>query len=492
MSSKRPNKNLPSGRRPAPVAKGTHPVVDELTGTQRRMLEQAVSLVAKGAVDEALTLAQQVTAERPGAFGPRHLLGRTLFNAGRWDEALVHYEELVARFPQHPDAYSNLAGVLSTLGYQERAFHAIERALQLNPHSPVAMLNLAEILRNLGNWTDARDTYGAALQISPDDPKLHLQHGMSLVALGDWSAGWRKMEHREFVEGARLYPEPVPSPRWRGDTPIAGQRLLVSYEQGLGDSIMCARFARTLAEQGAVVHLRTPEALVPLLSTVRGVASCTATESPMPEHDLHIPLMSLLSVLDVRPDSLDPSPYISPPGACPPHIEALIPDDDQLNVAIAWSGNPRHPNDRRRSIRGELLQTLFQVPGIRFLAMQKYPAMDVVLPEALRPDVTDLGAACRDFSESAHALRRVDVTVCVDSAVAHLAGALGVPTMLCVPFAAEFRWGTQGETTPWYASVTLMRQSRMYDWPSVLDAVAEQLRQRAAEKVALRRARTQP
>ena len=431
--------------------------------------QKAREFFKKGDLTRALPLFQRVVDAVPELHDPRRDLASTFYRLGRLTDALREYNEVARRFPDQSEAANNVAGVLSVMGHQALAFQSVERALALDPGNTAAMNNLAEILKHMGDWQGSRDVYAAALELAPDNPKLRLQYGMALVLLDDWLAGWPVMEAREAVLGAAvLFKEQSKRPRWTGAEPLDGKQLLIQHEQGLGDAIMGARFAKALAARGAIVHLRCPQPLVEFLSSAEGLSSCTAVGSPMPTHDFHIPLMSLMAALKVTPSTLEGSPYLAPAGPCPPHLESLLPRDGIPTVALTWSGNPKHINDHRRSMKGELLAPLLSTPGVRFVAMQKDPAMEDVLPEPLRERLIDVGAHCRTFTESAHALSRVDLVITVDTAVAHLAGAIGAPTLLCLPFAPDYRWGATGPRTPWYTSLTVLRQREAMQWESVI------------------------
>jgi Flp pilus assembly protein TadD len=441
-------------------------------GAQYRVLhERGVALIQQHKSADAIPVLTEALALAPNEHGIRHNLALAYYTVGNMREALREYNEIATRFPDRCDAHTNLAGVLSSLGHQTLAFKAIDRALALDPGYTPAINNLAEILKNLGDWVGARDVYAAALSVSPDAPKLRMEHGMAMVALGQWREGWAEMEHREFVDGVRIHTDPVAAPRWDGRASIDGKTVLIMHEQGLGDSIMCVRFARDLVARGARVHLRTPPPLVGLLSEAPGVSACTSVGTALPPHDFHVPLMSLPTCLQLEPSQLDGAPYLILPGKCPPHIAALLPQDGVPTVALSWQGNPRHSNDRRRSINSALLAPLLDLPGVRFVAMQKIPTMQELLPSELQRKIVDVGGACADFVESAHAMRRVDLVVTVDTAVAHLAGAIGVPTLVCLPFTPDYRWGVSGATTPWYRNVTVLRQHEANGWEAVLDEV---------------------
>jgi len=433
--------------------------------------ERGVALIKQHKAADALPVLSEALSLAPDDLVIRQNLARAYCYIGDMREALREYNEIATRFPDSSDAHSDLASVLSALGHQTLAFTAIDRSLALDPGNTRAMSNLAEILKNLGDWAGARDVYAAALTVSADSHQLHMQYGMTMVALGQWPEGWAELEHREFAEGVKIHTDRIAAPRWDGRASIDGKTVMIMHEQGLGDALMCVRFARDLAARGAQVHVRCPSSLVGLLSQAVGVSACTSVGSALPPHDFYVPLMSLPTCLRLEQSQLDGAPYLIPPGECPPHIAALLPKDGIPTVALSWQGNPMHSNDRRRSIDGALLALVLDLPGVRFVAMQKTPTVQEALPVEMQDKLTDLGSACADFVESAHAMRRVDLVVTVDTAVAHLAGATGAPTVLCLPFTPDYRWALNSTTTPWYRSMTVLRQSEAFTWKTVLDEV---------------------
>jgi len=436
---------------------------------------RAVALLKNGRSAEAIPLLVDAVSVEPAQHDTRHDLAHAYLGAGRMTDALREFHEVATRFPLRSDSANNLAGVLSAVGEQAQAFHAVSRALALDPTNVSAMTNLAEILKSLGDWNGACDVYAAARELAPNDAKLVTQHGITLITLGRWKEGWPAFDARDRVPGAKVHSESTTSPRWDGRTSLDGKTILVTHEQGLGDAIMCVRFARDLASRGARVLLRCPAPLVRLLDDAPGVTAASAVNSSMPSHDVHIPAMSLPAAIAIDASQLDGLPYLTPPGECPAHVAALLPRDGVPTVAFCWSGNPQHINDARRSINGALLSPLLDVTGVRFVAMQKTPQMQHVLPQELHARLLDVGSACTDFAESAHALRRVDLVVSVDTAVAHLAGAIGTPTLLCTPFVPDYRWGLGASDTPWYRSITVLRQPTLFAWQPVLDEVQRRI-----------------
>ena len=430
------------------------------------LLEQVRPLRDAQRFAEAVPLLEEAVALAPEHHDIRLMLGE--------------FNDLTRRFPDRGDAWNNLAGVLSTLGLLPQALRAVDRALTLAPHEPKALQNLAEISKAMGDWAGARRAYELALALVPDDPRLRMQYGMTLITTGVWPEGWREWEWRLAVADMPLNAETFDSPRWDGATPLDGRTVLLTHEQGLGDAIMCARFARDLTARGARVIVRCPRPLVPLLATADGVAEAQPLHAPMPAHDCHVAGMSMPALLGLRPEQLDGRPYLHATGSCPAPIAAALPRDGVPTIALAWAGNRLHVHDRRRSIPGELLAPLLAVEGVRFASMQKYPSTAETLPPALRERVVDIGPLCDDFVASAHALGRVDLVVTVDSAVAHLAGAIGAPTLCCLPAFPDYRWLLDRGDTPWYDSVALVRQTVLHDWGPVLARVEGAVRAIAA------------
>ena len=411
---------------------------------------------------------REAVALLPGHHDIRLMLANAFLNTNRLREALGEFNEIARRFPARSDAWNNLAGVLTALGHFPEASRAVARALECDPRNEQAMLNLAEISKSLGDWRSAVEAYETAHALRPDNMKLRMQYGLTLVTMGDWARGWALSEAREHVPGLPVHAERIESPRWDGTQPLEGRTILVTHEQGLGDALMCVRFARDLDARGATVHVRCPRPLVPLLAGAPHVASATALHTPLPPHDLHVPILSLPACLGLRPEHLDGAPYLAPPGECPAHIAAALPRDGTPTVGLAWAGNPLHTNDRRRSIQGALLAPILAVPGVRFVALQKHPALADCLPAELQGGVIDGGALVADFGESAHLVARCDLVITVDSAVAHLAGALGVPSLVCLPYVPDYRWLLERADTPWYRQTTLLRQHASFDWSRVL------------------------
>ena len=405
----------------------------------------------------------------PSQYGRLVAEADALRRRGAYDEAIRAFHALTLQYPDRSETFSNLAGILQASGHPTLALQAATRALELEPRSVPALRNSAEILKDFGEWDTVLATYDAALAIDPQSAELHFARGLHLLLLGRWQEGWAEHEARLGLADLQLGAGRLRTPRWDG-SPLDGRHIVLDSEQGLGDQIMLARFARDVAARGGRVTLRCGAPLVELFDTLAGVSTVLRDDAPVPHHDVHASLMSLPYLLGIdAPAQLGGAPYLVPAGSCPVLIEAAL-HPGQPRVGLVWTGNPQHRNDARRSIRPELIARITGDAEIQYVSLQRHDGVSM-LPDALRGKVTDIGGALRSMNDTAHALRRLDLVVTVDTSVAHLAGALGVPTLLLVPFVPDWRWMTGRSDTPWYASVTLVRQPALFEWGPVIDEV---------------------
>ena len=395
----------------------------------------------------------------------------TLRRRGAYTEAVQAFHAITLQHPHRGDAFSNLAGMLQAAGHSMLALQTISRALELDPSNVAALQNSAEILKDFGEWPTVLATYDAALERTPDAPALRFARALQLLMLGRWQEGWREHEQRAHVPDMPLQRTPLRTPTWDG-SPLDGRHILLDHEQGLGDQIMCARFAADVVARGGRVTMRCSAALEVLFGGLSDVR-VNSDGDAVPAHDVHASLMSLPYLLGVNtPTALHGTPYLSPVGPCPASISEALDDrhtNGRARVGLVWAGNPHHRNDARRSVAPALLQPLLEAAGAQLVSLQHHDA-NTALPDLLTGRVLDLGASLHSLNDTAHALRQLDLLITVDTSVAHLAGALGVPTLVLVPFVPDWRWMIDRSDTPWYRSVTLLRQSTIFDWCPVLAA----------------------
>ena len=444
------------------------------------LVRAALAAHQRGELDRAEGGYLGALAVRPEHPLALHYLGVVFYQRHRLDEAMPLLERAAAVAPREPEFQNNLGLALAAADRNDEAIAAYLRALALKPDHAVASNNLGLALQASNRLPEAIAAYREALRIAPDFAQAHWNLALALLAHGEFAEGWREYEWRLSIGELGKHAQVHASPRWDGNA-RPGLTLLVHTEQGLGDALQFSRFVTPLAQRGVRVVVVAAPPLVPLLATVPGVASTVGPDDPVPRHDAHIPMLSLPGVLGVGQRDIPSSvPYIAAePARRAQAAAALEPYRGRLKVGLAWAGNREHANDRRRSIALAALTPLFDVPGTAWFSLQ--PAQD----DAATASVADAGRLVRlplrsEFAGTAALVAELDLVVTVDTSIAHLAGALGKPTWLLLPFAPDWRWQLGCADSPWYPTMRLFRQPEVGAWDAVVRDVAAALTDRLA------------
>ncbi|HIJ62008.1 MAG TPA: tetratricopeptide repeat protein [Rhodospirillaceae bacterium] len=368
--------------------------------------------------------------------------------------------------PGHFEAL-HLLGVLVAAGRPEMALRLVLSAARLHGGIAEVTVNLGCLLYRRGRIDEAVVVFRRALALGPENQAVHVWLGLGLLALGQFAGGWAEFEWRFMKPQPWMPAELAVLPLWSGEA--LGQRpLLLHYEQGMGDILQFCRFL-PLVTAGARVVLQVHRPLKRLLAALPGVERVIAHDEPPPPEAVRLPVMSLGRVLALTPDSVPARAYLSADPAAVARWAGRLPGDGGVRVGLVWAGNPQHPRDRQRSLPFPLAQRLLGLPGITWYSLQVGPRAGDI---AGGPPLVDLAPELTDFADTAAALSALDLLVSVDTAVVHLAGALGRPAWVMLSHVADWRWGLTGETTPWYPSLRLFRQPREGDWEAVIDQVA--------------------
>jgi hypothetical protein len=371
----------------------------------------------------------------------------------------------VALAPGDAAAWLNLGNALATLGRQADAEAALRRACALDPASAQAYASLGTALVLQLRLPEAAAAYREALRLHPDAPGIRWDLGFALLLAGDLSGGWAEQRTRKPEEDAMLRARGVKGPEWDGTAP-AGRTLLCCSGQGLGDAIQFARYLPLLAARGARVLLACDARLAPLLRRGGGVAAVVTPAEPLPPHDHWAALSSLPRLCGTTQRSIPAAGgYLSADPARVAAWRARLPTGK--TVGLVWAGNPAHANDARRSMPAAALAPLLTLPGIACVSLQTGPTA-----AGLGPDVPAFGMELTDLAETAALLTALDGLVTVDTAAAHLAGALGLPAWVALPYSPDWRWLLDRPDSPWYTSLRLVRQRRPGEWGGVVAAIA--------------------
>ena len=467
--------------RPAEAVAHLRTALAQAPGHAPALYNLGNALLASGEPEAALAQFRAALRRNPAHAGAHNNLGNALRALGRPAEALACYRRAIALRPDLAGAHNNLGSALLALHRPVEAEAALTEALRLAPDYAEAHNNLGGTLLALDRPEEAIAAFRRAVTLDPAQVQAAFGESLALLSLGRYREGWVAYESRwrdpRFCEDERTYDRPL----WLnapGST-IAGRTLLLHAEQGLGDTIQFVRYVPLVRRLGARVVLQVQPPLLPLLA---GMADAQlATGADPPPHDLHCPLLSLpLALRTELPTVPAQIPYLAADPALRRRWRERLGASAHLRVGLAISGSPAHPEDALRSIPAAEMLPLLAVPDVTFHIVQSElrPA-DAALLRGL-PNVVNHADMLNDFAGTAALLTVLDLLVSVDTSVAHLGGALGVPVWLLVQSNADFRWLRVREDSPWYPGMRLFRQREPRRWAPVIARVAAALGARAA------------
>ncbi len=432
----------------------------------------------------AIELVHRAIALEPASASYRSDLGIMLHGAGRFKEAIAASRKALELRPDDPITLNSLGASLSSLDRVEEAMAAYRRALALKPNYHECWGNLGHAQQTLMRLDEAADSYRRALGIKYDYPQAQVAAGMLALLRGDFANGFTQFEWRWRLK--TMTPRDFKQPAWQGE-PLAGKTILLHAEQGAGDNIQCLRFVPQVAALGGRLLLELPPNLMRLATSMDGGGDIIPQGRTLPHFDVHCAFMSLPRVLATTLDTLPAKiPYLRADAAALERWAArLAGAGSGRKVGIAWAGNPAHAGDRRRSIAVERLAPLLEVPGTRFYSLQ-VGERAAGLARLPGDKVIDLAPDLKSFADTAAALMHLDLLIAVDTSVVHLAGALGRPCWMMLPFSPDWRWLTEREDSPWYPTLRLFRQRALGDWDEVIARIRQALAERAAPQPASR------
>ena len=429
-------------------------------------------LLGAGRPEEALASFERGLKAAPADFALRLNAAKAELERGRHEAALALLGSAPAAQRALPELVALEGGALYELQRYEDAAAAAARGLAADDRHVALWTDRANALREFGRFDEALAHYDRALALDPAHGPALYGRGTLLLFLGRYREGWPGFEHRRITAVWR--PRGAGTPEWDGSA-LDGRRLLLHGEQGLGDTIQFLRFAARLPEPGADVIVEVPQSLRALAATLPGIAVRAHAEPP-PAHDVHASLMSLPFLLGVGDDlgaasvpylTADPARFAAWAGRLPP---------GPFRVGIAWQGNPRAAVDRLRSVPLKAFAPLAAIPGVELVSLQKADGLEQLqaLPDGMSVTVLpeDFAAGPDSFMDTAAVMANLDLIVSIDSAVSHLAGALGRPLFVALKQVPEWRWKPEGERSDWYPTARLFRQARRGDWDELFGRIA--------------------
>lgn len=394
-----------------------------------------------------------------------------LEDLGRHSDAAAILRHTLSLNPDFAVAWSNLGNVHRHLDQDDRAMSCYRRCLAILPNQVQALSNVATIYHDQGNVETAIAILDRALAIMPDSAEARHNRALSRLQKGDLAGGWLDFEARIAAPTVDSRFPAFDQPRWTGED-LAGRTILLHAEQGLGDTLQFLRYVPLVIARGGRIVLAVQPPLVSLLRNFPGIAELVVIGDVMPAFDCWLPLMSLplifATTLKTIPNEV---PYLSANSGRRAVWRRRL--GDGIRIGVVWAGSPLHGNDRNRSCPLTLLEPLLTAPGLRWFSLQKGPrAADLTLL-GWQDRMVDLAPVIGDFADTAAIVADLDLVISVDTAVAHLAGALGRPCWLLLPFSSDWRWLRDRHDSPWYPTFRLFRQSRPGDWQAVIEQCRE-------------------
>lgn len=420
---------------------------------------------------------RQVTLLDPNHARAYNNLGVALHMQGRLPEALACYRRALQIEPNQPEAMRNFAAIGGGSVDLEIVVEGFQKQIEINPRDAVAYKDLANIYVQLGLHAEAFAHFDRAIALEPDRPDFHFAKAFFLLCLGDYTAGWKEYAWRWQISAFNGPALRFHQPFWDGRVMETGS-LLIHGETGFGDTLQFVRFARLAAERCAEVIVECQPALKSLLNGVEGVSRVVAQGEELPFFDAHLPFISCPGVFDTTLESVPwNGPYIKPDAQKVSQWQSLVASTQRndLKVGLAWASNPGNLGAHARSVPLDLLAPLAQLRGVSFFSLQKGAKADELAAVPAGMSFLDLTMHLQDFSDTAALFTQLNLVLSVDTAVVHLAGAMGLPVWVMLPYQSDWRYSMERSDNPWYPSMRLFRQGYDGDWEGVVKRVVQAL-----------------
>jgi len=402
-------------------------------------------------------------------------LGVILRKQGHTQTAISCYQKSLDINPKNPGIYSNLGNALRDLGNLKLAVTKHRKAISLAPNNPECYFNLGLVLHDLGYFKDALKAYEKAIYLQPENTAYKWDKALTLLTKGDFLNGFNEYEIRWKLKTNSL--RNFTEPKWTGQS-LKGKILLIYQEQGFGDMIQFSRFIPMIKKRGGTIILEIQPELSSLFSNLVSADKIFKKGDSLPNYDFCIPMMSLAKILQItiKRIPLSTSFLITPP------TNLMSSMDQKLHIGIVWAGKQTHKNDKNRSCKFKYFIDLFSIPNTCFYSLQKGARETDIKDRGCESLIINLAPQLHDFKDTASAISKLDLILSVDTATAHLAGSIGKPTWILLPFSPDWRWMRASTASPWYPSMHLIRQSRPKDWESVLKKVKKKLQRLTFKK----------
>lgn len=429
----------------------------------------AVALKETGRLDEAIDYIEQILKIEPCYADAYMTMGNIFTDMRQWDKAIDSYRKALETEPQNHNAFYNMANINKIRGNIVEAIALYREALRLKPDYSDAWNNLGAAFKSCGNVSEAIECYRKAIELSPDNEDAHLNYAITLLLTGNFEEGWKEYEWRLKTKNVYYRKNLM---EWDG-AELNGKTILLYADQGYGDTIQCARYIPLLKAMGAgKIVLECQPELISLMSSISCIDSIMQRKAGINGFDLCCALFSLPLIFKTNLENIPASvPYLTTPEqSIKKWSDRLKPHKNMLRIGLIWAGSPAYQEDKLRSLNLKTFLPLLKLKEdkVIFFSLQKGPAAKEILdvPENSRP--IDLSGEINDFSDTAAIMEQLSLIITVDTASAHLAGALGKPVWTLLPEDPDWRWLLEREESAWYPTMKLFRKDREGDWHSLV------------------------
>ncbi|HEV3383703.1 MAG TPA: tetratricopeptide repeat protein [Gemmata sp.] len=429
-------------------------------------------------LDEAIDCYRRVLQLQPDNIGAINNLGQALKGQEDFSGAANCYEKILQLQPGNAEVHINLGTVRDAQKRHNEAIACYRHAIQLRPDLSTGHYNLGNSLKDQGHLSEAIASYHRSLQLAPDHADSHFALGMSSLTVGEWVEGWREYEWRWKTHFFKV-PDFAQDRGWDGSD-LHGRTIVIHAEQGMGDTIQFVRYLPLVRERGGRIVFQCQDRLTSLLNGVIAADEIVPREQPLPPSDCAVALMSLPGIFNTTPENIPAQiPYLHADPERRARWRNWLDQYPGRKVGICWRGNPKHPDDARRSVKLTAFAQLAKIDGIQLVSLQTSDGLEELAEHAESLNILDAAIVADEkgesFLELAALYSELDLIVTVDTVTCHLAGALGVPAWVALAFMADWRWLQKREDTPWYPSLRLFRQQRPGEWDPVFSSMSEAL-----------------
>ena len=442
------------------------------------LLESARQDQSAGRLESAIARFRQVLAANPKCEEAANRLAKALLDSGDTYGAVEAGRKYLALRPNDPQAHNNFALTLLANNFVAAAIASLHQSLSLQPNAPEVYVNLAEALVYQNEINQAIEACRQAIRLQPEYALAHMKLGELLLITGHFDRGLPEYDWRyRLVIKDRAEYEQFKSNLWDGED-LNGKRIVLGAEGGFGDFLQFVRYVPQVAQRGGKVLLACPPEMQRLMQGFAGVEKLIPTGEPPPPCDVHSPLINLMKVFATRLEKIPAkTPYLFADKTLAKSWQKKLEDfSGRLKVGIAWAGSPRNRYDRTRSLKLSNFLPLTKIPGVALFSLQKGNGSEQLAQAPEGMEIVDWTNQLNDFADTAALIENLDAIIVPDSALAHLGGAMGKPTMVLMPFLHDWRWLLAPKVeSPWYPTIRLFRQATIHNWNAPIQQLVEYL-----------------